>query len=113
LDFHFLHTTVTSLFSLNSSEKKFFTIDYSTEPFILNGAEKRTNIEIDKFDIIPELVADVIGIKKTLGDKAPKNFIVISLGYGTCEGGLVTKDGLSQRTCFSTFGLKYVVTQSL
>jgi hypothetical protein len=91
-------------------EKKHFTVDYSTEPFVLNGSEKRINIEIDKFEIIPELVASVIGIKKTLGENAPKNFIVLSLGYGTCEGGMVTNDGLAQRTCFSTFGIKYVVT---
>jgi hypothetical protein len=91
-------------------EKKFFTIDYSTEPYILNGTAKRTNIEIEKFDIIPELVADVIGIKKIFTHKKPKNFIVLSLGYGTCEGGMVTNEGLLQRTCFSTFGIKYVVT---
>jgi hypothetical protein len=91
-------------------EKKFFTIDYSTEPYTLNGSEKRMNIEIAKFDIIPELVADVIGIKKLNSQKEPKNFIVLSLGYGTCEGGMVTNEGLLQRTTFSTFGIKYVVT---
>jgi hypothetical protein len=91
-------------------EKKYFTIDYSTEPYVLNGGDKKANIEVENFDIIPELVGDIIGIKQLYANRKPNNFIVISLGYGTCEGGMVTNGGLVQRSCFSTYGMKYVVT---
>jgi hypothetical protein len=91
-------------------EKKFFSVEYSTDTFTLNGTARRSNFEIGQFDIIPELVGGVIGIKKIYATQQPKNFIVVSLGYGTAEGGMATEDGLQQRTCFSTHGIRYVVS---
>jgi hypothetical protein len=91
-------------------DKKFFSVEYNTETFALNGTARRSNFEIGQFDIIPELVGGVIGIKKIYEAHKPKNFIVISLGYGTAEGGMATEEGLQQRTCFSTHGIRYVVS---
>lgn len=90
-------------------EKKFFSVEYNTETFTLNGTSRRSNFEIGQFDIIPELVGGVIGVKKMYSSQQPKNFIVVSLGYGTAEGGMATEDGLLQRTCFSVHGIRYVV----
>lgn len=93
-------------------DKKFFTIEYDSSTYANKGGVQKVNVEIAKFDIIPELVGNIVGLKKILQNNHPENFIMISLGYGTAEGGMVTPEGLLQRSSFSTHGLRYVITNA-
>lgn len=96
---------------LRMLEQRYFTVDYNSETYKTDGGVRSVNVELKNFDVIPEIVGAVIGIKKgnLVTDSNPRNFIVISLGYGTAEGGMATDDGLVQRTCFSVHGIRYVV----
>jgi len=90
-------------------KKRHFLIEYDTRTFNNNGDIKKVTFEIDNFEIIPEIVGGIIGLKKVLNDQKLENFIAISLGYGTVEGGMASADGLVHRTCFSSHGIQYVV----
>ena len=46
------------------------------------------------YDVIPEIVGGIIGLKKMLPQDADENFIAISFGFGTVEGGLATQMAL-------------------
>lgn len=65
-------------------------------------------VSIKNVNIIPELVGCDTAVRN---GESPidGSFILISLGYGTCEGALSTPDGLSARTLFSTHGISYPV----
>ena len=86
-----------------------FLIEYDSNTFNVKGGIKKNTFEIDNYDIIPEIVGGIIGLKKTLPKNAGENFIVISFGFGTVEGGFATSDGLVHRTCFSSHGIRYVI----
>ncbi|HWB28627.1 MAG TPA: ParM/StbA family protein [Chitinophagaceae bacterium] len=90
--------------------KRNFLIEYDTQTFNYTGAVKKAMIELEKFEVIPEIVGGIIGIKNIFGGQlSAGNFIVISLGFGTLEGAMASKKGLIQRTVFSTYGLSYAV----
>ena len=89
--------------------KKHFLVEFDTKTFNISGSTNKSLYDIDTFEVIPEIVGCIIGLKKVLADKAPGNFIAISLGFGTMEGGLATEDGLVHRTTFSTHGIQYVI----
>lgn len=89
--------------------KRHFMIEYDTRTFNIKGSVKKNTFEIDAFDVIPEIVGGIIGIKKTVTSGVPENFIAISFGFGTVEGGLATAEGLVHRTCFSSHGIRYVI----
>ena len=89
--------------------KRHFMAEYDTQTYNVNGSVKRTTFDVDNFDVIPEIVGCIIGLKKILGNKPPTNFIAISLGFGTIEGGMATENGLVHRTCFSSYGLQYAI----
>ena len=65
-------------------------------------------VSIKNVNIIPELVGCDTAVRN---GESPidGSFILISLGYGTCEGVLSTPNGLSARTLFSTHGISYPV----
>ncbi len=84
--------------------QKHFSIEYDTSLYIRDGKTERKIIEIDKFDCIPELTACVIGLKKEY-KILEDNFLVVSLGFGTTEIGVVTEEGLNQRTTISVPGI--------
>ncbi len=90
--------------------KKHFLLEYDTRTFNTNGDVQRVTFDLDTFEVIPEIVGCIIGLKKILAYKAPSNFIVISLGFGTVEGGMVSDEGLVHRTCFSSHGIQYAVS---
>lgn len=89
--------------------KKNFLVEYDTQTFLNKGAIKKALFDIERFDVIPEIVGGIIGLKKVLGPQQPKSFIAISLGFGTIEGAMATSDGLVQRTVFSSHGLRYAI----
>jgi len=89
--------------------KRHFLVEYDTKTFNNDGGIKRLTFDIDTYEIIPEIVGCIIGLKKVLAEAEPQNFIAISLGFGTIEGGMASEDGLIHRTCFSSHGLQYAV----
>ena len=86
-----------------------FLIEYDTNTFNVKGGVKKNTFEIDNYDVIPEIVGGIIGLKKLIPATAGDNFIAISFGFGTVEGGFATADGLVHRTCFSSHGMRYVI----
>ncbi len=65
-------------------------------------------VALKHVNIIPELSGCDIAVRN--GEDGMKgNCILISLGYGTCEGALSTPEGLTARTLFSTHGISYAV----
>jgi plasmid segregation protein ParM len=89
--------------------KSHFLLEYDTTTFNINGGIKKSTFDINTYEVIPELVGGIIGLKKVIPQAKEENFIAISFGFGTIEGGYVTRNGLVNRTCFSSHGLRYVV----
>jgi hypothetical protein len=89
--------------------RRHFLVENDATTFNVKGGIKKNTFEIDTFDVIPEIVGGIIGLKKTLPDIANESFIAISFGFGTVEGGFATSDGLVHRTCFSSHGMRYVI----
>ncbi len=90
-------------------KKRHFLVEYDSQTFNLKGSVRKAMFDIDHFEVIPEIVGSIIGLKKVANLPASKNFIAISFGYGTIEGTMVTEDGLVHRTSFSSHGIKYVI----
>lgn len=90
-------------------KKRHFMVEYDTSTFNTTGAMKRGMYDLDTYEIIPEIVGCIIGLKKMLGTEAPANFMAVSLGFGTIEGGMASEDGLVHRTCFSAHGIQYAI----
>lgn len=89
--------------------KRHFMIEYDTKTFNTTGIQKKAMFDLDTYEVIPEIVGCIIGLKKVLAADAPVNFMAISLGFGTVEGGMATEDGLVHRTCFSAHGIQYAI----
>lgn len=88
--------------------QKSFQLEYDSQTYQSKGAIKKVQIELERFEVMPEIVGGIIGLKKTLPNP-PKCFIAISLGFGTLEGGMATAGGLVQRTCFSAHGIRLAI----
>jgi len=84
-------------------------VEYDTHTYNIKGNVKKGLFDIDRYEVIPEIVGGIIGIKKTLPEPPPENFIAISFGFGTIEGCMATADGMVQRTGFSSHGIRYVI----
>ncbi|HVI49562.1 MAG TPA: ParM/StbA family protein [Chitinophaga sp.] len=89
--------------------KRHFLIDYDTQTFNNKGSFKKGMFDIEKYEVIPEIVGGIIGLKKTINAPQLDNFIAVSFGFGTIEGGMATGDGLVHRTCFSSHGIRYAI----
>jgi plasmid segregation protein ParM len=94
--------------ALHYLARRHFMLEHDTRTFNVKGSVRKNTFEIDLYDVIPEIVGGIIGIKKTL-TQVPENFMAISFGFGTVEGGIVTAEGLVHRTCFSSHGIRYVI----
>lgn len=71
------------------------------------SSEQRV-ISVASVNVIPELVGCDIAVRK--GEEPESGtFIIISLGYGTCEGAISTPEGINTRSFFSTHGISYPV----
>lgn len=93
----------------NYLSRRHFMMEYDSATFNVNGGMRKSSFEVDLYDVIPEIVGGIIGLKKTSPVEVPSNFIAISFGFGTVEGGLASNEGLVHRTCFSSHGLRYVI----
>lgn len=89
--------------------KRHFVTEHDSRTFNIHGNIKKGMFDIEKFEIIPEIVGCIIGLKKILNLSPDESFIAVSIGFGTVEGGLVTGDGLVHRTCFSSHGIRYAI----
>ncbi|WP_326992402.1 ParM/StbA family protein [Chitinophaga sp. 212800010-3] len=89
--------------------KRHFLIDYDTQTYNTKGSFKKAMFDIEKYEVIPEIVGGIIGLKKTINEPQLDNFIAVSFGFGTIEGGMATGDGLIHRTCFSSHGIRYAI----
>ncbi|GAC1424283.1 MAG: ParM/StbA family protein [Chitinophagaceae bacterium] len=89
--------------------KRHFMVEYDTQTFNVKGNVKKEAFDIERFEVIPEIVGGIIGLKKIFAHAIPKNFMAISFGFGTLEGIMATEDGLVQRTSFSTHGVRYAI----
>lgn len=82
-------------------------IEYDTQTYG-GGGRKKMAVEVDRVAIVPEVVGASMAVRQLVPD-VPKNFFMISLGYGTMEAILSTEGGLVQRSSVSTFGLRYAI----
>ncbi|MEN8120941.1 MAG: ParM/StbA family protein [Bacteroidota bacterium] len=82
-------------------------VDYNKGTYSNKG---KTNLktQIQKVEILPEMVGNIIGLR--VGEEnAEGSFFVVSLGYGTCEVVLSTDSGIVHRTAASITGMQYAV----
>lgn len=89
--------------------KRHFMVDHDTKTFNLKGAVKKNTFEIDLYEVIPEIVGGIIGLKKTIPGAEKENLIALSFGFGTVEGAMATTEGLIHRSSFSSHGIRYVI----
>lgn len=82
-------------------------IEYDTQTYG-GGGRKKIAVEVDRVAIVPEVVGASMAVRQIVPD-VPKNFFMVSLGYGTMEAILSTEGGLVQRSSVSTFGLRYAI----
>jgi hypothetical protein len=69
---------------------------------------KRVQLTVKHFDVMPEILGCINAVRKGAIEEKD-NFFIVSLGYGTCETGMSTADGLIGRTCMSVPGLRHAV----
>lgn len=116
LGFPFATYNVFKLAAEQYLSKRHFLVEYDTQTFNVTGQTRRETFDIEKFEVIPEIVGGIIGLKKIYAGRIPENFIAISFGFGTMEATMVSSDGLVHRTSLSTHGIRYAinnVTQEL
>jgi hypothetical protein len=89
--------------------KRHFMLDYDTRTFNLKGNIRKNTFIVDEYEVMPEIVGGIIGLKKIVPEAVHENFIALSFGFGTMEGALATTDGLVHRTNFSSHGIRYVI----
>ncbi|MEI9947086.1 MAG: ParM/StbA family protein [Chitinophagaceae bacterium] len=90
--------------------KRHFMLDYDTRTYNLKGSIRKNTFIVDQYEVIPEIVGGIIGLKKLIPQAEKQNFIALSFGFGTMEGALATSDGLVHRTNFSSHGIRYVIS---
>ncbi len=73
-----------------------------------NTTTEQKLIPACKINILPELAGCDIALRKG-ENPIDGNFIIISLGYGTCEGAVSKPEGLLSKSTFSTHGISYAV----
>ncbi len=89
--------------------RRHFMIEHDSSTFNIKGGLRKNTFDVELYDIIPEIVGGIIGLKKLSTQQVPANFIALSFGFGTVEGGMASNDGLIHRTCFSSHGMRYVI----
>jgi hypothetical protein len=89
------------------SLRKSHIIEYDASTF--GGTGKKTVIlDVKNVDVIPEIVACSIALRK--GDEnASGNFFILSCGFGTFESVLSMDSGVVENTMISTHGLRYAI----
>ncbi len=73
-----------------------------------NANTEQRLIPITSVGVLPEVGGCDLAVRKG-ENPTDGNYIIISLGYGTCEGAVSTPNGLLSRSIFSTHGISYAV----
>lgn len=82
-------------------------IEYDASTFGGNG-KKQVILDVKQVDVIPEIVACSIALRK--GEQnANGNFFILSCGFGTFESVLSMDSGVVESTMISTHGLRYAI----
>ncbi|MDD4115533.1 MAG: ParM/StbA family protein [Massilibacteroides sp.] len=82
-------------------------LDYDASTFNA-GNKKKVVLEVQKVDVIPEIVGCTIALRKG-EEKASGSFFVLSCGFGTFESILSTDSGIIEQAMVSTHGIRYAV----
>lgn len=68
----------------------------------------KKEITVSQVNVIPELLGCISAVRH--GEPGERgNFFMVSLGFGTCEGGVSTAAGIVNRSVFSTHGLQHAL----
>jgi plasmid segregation protein ParM len=87
--------------------KKTHIIEYDSSTY--GGSGKKTVIlDVKNVDVIPEIVACSIALRKG-EEKASGSFFILSCGFGTFESVLSTDAGVVEQSMISTHGLRYAI----
>jgi plasmid segregation protein ParM len=87
--------------------RKTHIIEHDASTF--GGAGKKTVIlDVKHVDVIPEIVACSIALRKG-EENASGNFFILSCGFGTFESVLSMDSGVVEQTMVSTHGLRYAI----
>lgn len=73
-----------------------------------NQVTEQMLVPISSVHVLPEIIGCDLAIRKG-NNPVNDNYIIISLGYGTCEGVVSTPNGILNRTLFSVHGISYAV----
>lgn len=89
---------------------KSYDIIYDNSTFSRNGTRSKqaATVNLNHVYVIPEVAGSIIALRH---GEAPEqdNFFVVSLGYGSMEGVVSTKNGIIKRTALSTRGIRYAI----
>lgn len=88
--------------------KKTHIIEYDSSTFINNGGKKTVMLDVQNVDVIPEIAACTIALRKGKY-QASGSFFVLSCGFGTFESVLSMDSGIVEHTMISTVGMRYAV----
>lgn len=87
--------------------KKTHKIEFDGSTFS-NSGKKTVILDVQNVDVIPEIVACTMAIRK--GEpQASGSFFVLSCGFGTFESVLSTDSGIVEQSMVSTHGIRYAV----
>ncbi|MDR8393563.1 ParM/StbA family protein [Aliifodinibius sp. S!AR15-10] len=85
-------------------------IIFDSSTYSLNGTsgKQAISVSLNKVFTVPEVAGSIIALRYGENPET-EDFIVLSLGYGSCEGVVSTKSGIIRRTAISTRGIRYAV----
>lgn len=82
-------------------------LDYDASTYN-EGNQKKVMLEVQKVEVIPEIVGCTIALRK--GEtEASGSFFVFSCGFGTFESILSTDSGIIEQSMISTHGIRYAI----
>jgi plasmid segregation protein ParM len=87
--------------------KKTHIIEYDASTYGSTG-KKTMILDVKNVDVIPEIVACSIALRKG-EEKASGNFFILSCGFGTFESVLSMDSGIMEQSMISTYGLRYAI----
>ncbi len=89
---------------------KSYDIMYDGSTYSMNGDSGRevATINLENVDVIPEVAGGIISLRYgEMGEE--EDFFILSLGYGSMEGVVSTKNGIIRRTATSARGIRYAI----
>lgn len=89
---------------------KTYDIVFDSSTYSMNGAtgKQAVSVNLNQVFVVPEVAGSIIALRH---GEVPEtdDFFVVSLGYGSCEGVVSTRNGIIRRTAISTRGIRYAI----